>query len=138
MFKFIVTGILLVTLGLNNLTFVRPAVASAISNPALNKVVDHLLKTPPIGNLMVPKTLLPTLQYYLPDSEVISYSRSAGAEQVAVKLENTEISDLIIFKEAGDLWEEELSKYVKIKEIQTIYSVPGGATTLQVTLDPEI
>ncbi len=132
--KFGVPGVLILSLIVNNLLFVRPLLPSTISDPVLNRTVNHFLQTPPAGKLLLPKTMRPIFHYYMPDYNLVTYPRSAGMEQLVAELENPEVSDLILLKQAGDNSEQALAQYANISTRQDIYSSPDGLAIVHIIL----
>ncbi len=135
--KFGAPGILILSLIVNNLFFVRPLLSSTVSDPVLNRTVDHFLQTPPAGKLLLPTTMLPTFHYYMPDYNLVTYPQSVGMEQLAAELENPEVSDLILLKQVGDKSEQALAQYANIGARQDIYSTPDGLAIVHITLEAD-
>ncbi len=132
--KFGAPVVLILSLIVNNLFFLRPLLPSTISDPVVNRTVDHFLQTPPAGKLLLPKTMRPTFHYYMPDYNLVTYHQSVGMEQLAAELENSEVSDLILLKQVGDNSEQALAQYANISDRQEIYSAPGGLAIVHITL----
>ena len=136
--KFGASGALILGLIVNNLFVTGPVPSSKISDPVINRTVDHFLQTPPAGKLLLPTTMLPTFHYYMPDYNLVTYLQPMGMEQLAAELNNPEISDLILMKESGDGTEQILAQYANISYRQDIYSTPEGLAIVHITLGPDI
>ncbi len=132
--KFGAAGVLILSLIVNNLFFVKPLLSSTIWEQGLNQTVDHFLQTPPAGKLLLPKNLLPTFHYYMPDYDLVTYPRSVGMEQLVAELDNPEVSDLILLEQLGDDSEQELAQYANISGRQDIYSTTDGMTIVHIIL----
>ncbi len=133
--KFGASGVLILCLIVNNLLNMRPLLPTTVSNPVINRTVDHFLHTPPAGKLLLPTTMRPTFHYYMPEYNLITYPLSAGMEQLIAELENPEVSDLILLRQAGDDSVQELAQNTNIKELRDIYSAPDGLTVSHIILE---
>ncbi|MCH8836555.1 MAG: hypothetical protein IIA60_02005, partial [Candidatus Marinimicrobia bacterium] len=135
--KFGASGLLILSLMVNNLFVTGPVPSSKISDQVINRTVDHFLQTPPAGKLLLPTTILPTFNYYMLDYNLVTYLQPMGMEQLAAELNNPEISDLILMTEVGDGTEQILAQYATISDRQDIYSGSDGPAIVHIILGPD-